>query len=312
MRNVSVVGLAAAAAAAAFFGAGMLRSAREAPVAQPAAPNLFPFVRSLEGTFPDGALQADPADRLVVSEDLMRLFEYYLVAVGEKPLPEIRRETERALDDRLKPSAAREAKELLGRYLAYKQALAEAEKNPRIAGTGLDAVRGRLDAIRQTRSRFFSEEESAAMFATEDAMHVDAVARLEIAQDKSLSESQRTQRLASLDAALPPALREARDSSMQIVRLEEKATQLRTQGASEDEVYRMRAAALSPEAAARMADVDREEVAWKQRIGAYLAQRQQILDARASPSAGDLEAALQQLRQAHFSADEQLRLPAYE
>ncbi|HEY0846392.1 MAG TPA: lipase secretion chaperone [Noviherbaspirillum sp.] len=312
MRTLSVVGFAAAAAAAAFFAAAMLRGAPEEPVAPPAAPNLFPFVRSLEGTVPDGEVQSDPADRLVVSEDLMRLFEYYLVAIGEKSLDDIRRETERALDERLTPGAAREAKELLGRYLAYKQALADAEKHPQLAGSGLAAVRGRLDAIRQTRARFFSDMESAAMFATEDAMHADAIARLEISLDTSLSDSQKTERLAALDAALPASLREARDSALQIVRLEEQASRLRSQGASEDDVYRMRAAALSPEAAARMAEVDREESEWKQRIAAYLAERHRVLAASASQSPADREATLQQLRQAYFSADEQLRLPAYE
>lgn len=312
MKTPHVVGLAAAAAAAAFFGTSLLRAAPEEQAAPAAASNLFPFVRSFEGTMPDGELRTDPAERLVVTEDLMRLFEYYLVAVGEKSLDEIRRETERALDERLKPGPAREAKELLGRYLAYKQALADAEKNPGMAGASLAAVRGRLEAIRETRRKFFSDAESAALFGTEDAMHADAVARLEISQDKSFSDKEKAERLAALDANLPAPLREARDSALQIILLEERAAQLRGKGASEDDVYRMRAAALSPEAAARMAEVDREESEWKQRITSYLAERRRVLDTNATQAPAEREAALQQLRQALFTPEEQLRLPAYE
>lgn len=312
MRTRSIASLAAAAIAAAFFGTSLMPQKKEEPVAPPAAPNLFPFVRSLEGTRPDGQLQEDPADRLVVSEELVRLFDYYLVAVGERPLDDIRREIERELDARLKPGAARDAKALLGRYLGYKEALLELERNPRIAGASIDAMRGRLEAMQEVRARFFSEAEAQAMFGVEDALHLDAVARLEISQDRSLDDGQKRERLAALDAALPAPLREARESALQIVRLEEAAHALRSKGASEDEVYRMRAAALSPEAAARMADVDREEAEWRQRIHTYLSARKRLLDASAPQAPADRELLLQQLRQAHFSDDEQRRLPAYE
>lgn len=312
MKTISIVGFAAAAIAAAFFGTGLMQSKPEETAAAPAAPNLFPFVRSLDGTSPDGNVQEDIADRLVVGEDLVRLFDYYLVAVGEKPLDEIRREIERELDARLTPGAARDAKALLARYLSYKQALLDVEKNPQLTGAGIDAMRARLHAMQQTRRQFFSETEAQAMFGMEDAMHLDAVARLEVSQDKSLSDKQKTERIAALDAALPAPLREARDAALQIVRLEESANALRSKGASEDEVYRMRATALSPEAAARMAEVDREDQEWRQRIAAYRAERMRVLDAIRTLPAAERESALQQLRQARFSDEEQLRLPAYE
>ncbi len=82
--------------------------------------------------------------------------------------------------------------------------------------------------------------------------------------------------------------------------LEESAAAMRAQGASEDEVYRMRAASLTPEAATRLADLDREEAAWKSRIASYQARR------TADP------VALQKLRDELFTTDEQKRLGAYE
>jgi lipase chaperone LimK len=94
------------------------------------------------------------------------------------------------------------------------------------------------------------------------------------------------------------------------VRLEEAAQQIRAQGGSEDDVYRMRAAATSPEAANRLADVDRDEAAWKARIAAYQAQRAAVLSAPGSDA--DRAAAMGDLRNRLFTPEEQQRLAAYE
>lgn len=85
---------------------------------------------------------------------------------------------------------------------------------------------------------------------------------------------------------------------------------MRTQGASEDEIYRVRAAGLSAEAAAQLAGMDREETAWQRRIHIYLAERGRLLDGRL-PGAEQTEA-LQRMRDARFTPEEQDRLAAHE
>lgn len=303
--------IGAAALAAALFATLMLRQHEADPVPKPRTePNLFPFVRSMEGTRPDGEIKVGADDALVVDAQLGRLFDYYLAAVGEKSVAEIRTEIEHELDRRLKPAAAREAKLLLTRYLDYKRALVDVEKDlQKTAGSG-GTARARLTAMQQLRTRFFSATETDGLFGFDDSYDMDAVARLEINQDKSLSAAQKKEKLAALDAAMPAALREAREAPLVVVKLEESAQKMRAQGASEDDIYRMRAAALTPEAAARLAAVDQEELAWKNRIAAYQAERNKLTGANL-PEA-DRQAALQQLREARFSPDEQRRLTAYE
>lgn len=66
--------------------------------------------------------------------------------------------------------------------------------------------------------------------------------------------------------------------------------------------YTQTQSALSPEAAARMADVDRSEAAWKSRITAYLAVRSNL----------DNQEAVTALRNRLFDANEKKRLTAYE
>lgn len=302
-----MIGMAALAAAFAGFS---MQAPEPANAAAPASqPDLFPFVRSLEGTVPDGEV-AVAAEEFVASAGLVLLFDYYLSAVGEKPLDAICAEIERELDQRLKPGAASEARRLLAHYLAYKRDLADIEKNAQAAGGSLQAIRTRFALMQDARRRHFSAREIQAMFGESDASDMDAIARLEISQDPGLSEEQKRDRFAQLDAALPPAVREAREEPLRIARLEDSAQKMRAQGASEDDIYRMRAAALSPEAAARMAEVDREDKAWRERIAAYLAERNRLL-AGPLPDA-ERQALLAQLQQDRFTPDEQKRLPAYE
>lgn len=285
------------------------RPAPVAAAARQATP--FPFVRSLEGTSPDANLRVDEHQALVVDAALGRLFDYYLAAQGEQSLPAIRAEIEAELRRRLQPSAAAEAIRLLGRYLDYKQALVTVESTLQKSASSAHAARDRLLAMQQTRARFFSPQESAGLFGFEDAYNSDAVARMEISQNPALNEIQKTQQFAALDAQLPPALRAARDAPLQVVRLEEEVSKVRKQGGSDDEVYRLRASTLTPEAAARLSEVDRDEAQWKQRIEAYLGERK-VLQARSAASPTEQVAALQQLRESRFTAEELPRLVAYE
>ncbi|RJF99273.1 lipase secretion chaperone [Noviherbaspirillum saxi] len=302
---------AAAISAALMLWLALMPREELAPMQASPEPNLFAFVRSLEGTRPDGNLQIDGGD-LVVSAELVRMFDYYLAATGEKPLQAIRAEIEHDIDTRLKGRAAEQARQLLTRYVDYKHALLDIDTKPVSGAVGGTAVRQRFAAMQEVRLRFFSQQEIEAMFAMEDAGALDAIARLEIRQDQSLTSEEKQIRLAALDASLAPALRDAREEPMKIVRLEQSIANMRNSGASEDEIYRARAAALNPEAAARLSELDRDEESWNKRIADYRSQRQCILNAAMPLSEANRATALEQLRQSGFTPEEQLRLAAYE
>ncbi|MBY0238110.1 MAG: lipase chaperone [Burkholderiaceae bacterium] len=294
--------------AAAMLGGWLYRGAEAPPVAPPApgGERYFAFVRSMQGTTPDGAVKHDGADALVVDAELGHLFEYYLAGLGEASLDAVRAEAARELDKRLRPAAATEARRLLDAYLAYKRALADVERHLRPAGKLAQDARARHDAMLALRRQYFTPKEAAGLFGATDAYAEDTIARLELDAERSLSAPQRALKLAELDARLPPQLREQRDAPLRIVRLEEQVAQRRAQGADDNEIYRLRAATLDTSAAARMADVDREEAAWQRRMQSYLAERKQLI-----AQAGDAQAE-QTLRNAHFSPEEQRRLGAYE
>jgi lipase chaperone LimK len=214
----------------------------------------------------------------------------------------VRAEIERELDRTLQPQASAAAKRVLARYIAYRQAMATLEADRRLVGPGAAALKRRLAALHELRAQYFSEREMAAIFGREEAANADALARLEIRDDRTLTAQQKRDRLAALDASLPADVRAAREAPLKIVHVQEEAERLRASGAGEDDVFRLRAAAFGADAAVRLADVDREEAAWKRRIEAYLAERRGLHD----------EAAVAALRSRMFSADEQRRLAAYD
>ena len=262
-----------------------------------------PFVPSMVGTKPDGDLK-EANNELIVDAELGHMFDYYLNALGEKNLAAIEVEAERELRRKLSPAAAEQARRLMGRYLDYKRALAEVDKNPAIKGTTAEAVRGRLLAMQKVRAKFFSPKENEGLFGFSDAYDRDAVARLEIADDKTLSEAEKAKRYAAVDAARPPAVREAQDAPLQLVRMEQEAQRIRAAGGSEQDVYQMRAKAVSADVAAGLAELDQQEAQWKAKYAAYKAEQGKL---QALPEANRL-AALQQFKQSNFNMEDHRRL----
>lgn len=275
------------------------------PSASPrAADTATAFVPSMQGTRPDGELRGGV--RLVIDAELRYLFDYYLAALGEADLPAIRAQIEAELQRRLPAGPAAQAKRLLAQYLAYKRALVNLERELQPQANPAEAARVRLHAMQRLRNAYFSAQESTALFGASDAQDSDALARLDIAYDKSLNPAQRQARYAALDSQLTPQQRAERAAPTRIQRLEAEVEAARAAGADDNEIYRRRATALSPDAAARLAELDRETAAWQRRIVAYQAERSRLLSQQAG------EAALQQLREARFSPMEQKRLGAYE
>ncbi len=278
-----------------------------------------PFAASMRDTVPDGDLRSMQQDAsgtaataALAYGELRRMFDYYLSAVGEQSIEAITQQIRSELARRLPPVQAQKAQRLLGLYIAFKSELVRLESQPQLAGPGVQAVRARLLAMQDLRSRYFSAAENEGMFGFDDAYDLDAISRLEVSQNAALSAQEKAQRYAALDAAMPAALREQRDASSVVVRVEQQAQEMRAKGASEDDIYRMRAKAFDPEAAARLADVDREEQAWKARIAQYLDQRSKLMQTLTQSSASERQTAIAQLQQSQFTAEERPRLAAYE
>lgn len=277
---------------------------------EPVGPAPAAFSPALKGTVPDGNLQV-AGDTLTVTEDLRRLFDYYLSTFGQRDVGQIEAEIGRELDAKLPPAAARQAREVLKRYLDYKRALVDLEKDPSIAGNSPASLQARLAAMQKVRARFFNTQEALALFGSEERDAVDVLARQEIRDDASLSAGERQARLAALDAKLPPEALAARQAPVQHLQLADTVAAAREKGATPEQIFHIRELSVGAAAAERLAVLDREDDAWRQRIQQYLADRAIILKDTARSDA-QKDSAVQQLRDARFNADEQRRLSAYE
>ncbi len=277
------------------------------------------LVRSHDGTVPDGDLhlwgQGKGLSTLgngLPYAELRRMFDYFLSGLGEQNLAGIVARIDQEIQAQLPAAQTPAAKALLRKYLAYKEALVALDSNQAAQGQGVDAIRHRFNAMLALRARFFTPREDEAMFGFDDAYDRDAIARLEVHQNPSLSEAQKRERLGVLDAAMPAALKAEREAPRQIINLENQVAALRSQGGTDAQVFDMRAKALNPEAAQRLAVVDREEREWQTRIADYQRERQRVQQANANSSTSERDAALAQLQQSRFSPAEIPRLAAYE
>lgn len=268
------------------------------------------FAASFSGTKPDGQFRLI-GDRLQLDSRLLEFFDYYLTALGERSLPDIRKQIEIELDHNLPALAATEAKQLLERYINYRAALTDIDKYRNAGSDVIDALRQRLTAVRNARSRHFSPEQVKALFGSQQLDEEQALARLEIQQDPNLTPDQKASRLLQLDAQLTHEQRREREAPVQHALLEQEVLTARKNGASDAQIYQLRTHKLGAEAAERLSVVDKEELQWRTRIDSYLAERN-ILQTNAQLPSADRDQAISRLRNERFSEQEQLRLSAFE
>jgi len=260
-------------------------SARASTAPMPARPDVAGAVPpaalpgSLEGTDPDGAVEADAGGHLIISLELRRLFDHFLAASGEEPVATMRARIIAVLHARLPDAAAAEAIAILDRYLAYREAAR------RLVPPSSD-LRAGLDQVHELRSKMFSPAVVQAFFADEEAATYAALARRDVLADTTLSPAERERRFAEIDARTPPAVLAARAAATAPIDELNREAQLRAAGASAPEIAAARTAALGADAAARLADLDRAHAAWDARLAQFRAERAAVL---ADPALGDAE-----------------------
>jgi lipase chaperone LimK len=281
-------------------------SAAPAPGGSPVAPTPepAPLPGSLAGSEPDGGLVRGADGRFVPTRDALDLFDYFLAASGEEPDARIRSRIEAAIAARLDDPAP--ALELLDRHLAYRAEARELFADEFAATLPLER---RLQRIRELRRAHFGDELADALFAAEEEGWRVDVERLRVLHDPALAEHERAARLAALEAELPEPVLEARAAATAALSLRRDEARLRAEGATDAELDALREARFGPEAATRLAALDRARAEWDARVAAYRAERERVA-AEEPDDAEARAAALAALRDARFSGAERLRIEA--
>ncbi len=271
------------------------------------APATPPLPASLRDTDVPGGFAVDADGRFRATRDALDLFDYYFSASGEEPDEQIRRRVEAEIDARLASPAREGALAFLDAYLRYRE-----QARALFAGGFEDLpLEIRFQRIREVRRSVFGAADAEALFgAEEDRIRVE-LERRRVAQDPTLAPEARDRRLAALDERLPPDVREARTEARAALDLRDAEARLRAQGAGDAEIHTLREQRFGPEAAARLAALDRERDAWQARLDEWRATREGLERELADdPSA--LAQARDAARAERFSASERVRVRALE
>lgn len=279
-------------------GGAPARASRASP------PDPGPLPASLRGSEPDGALVTDASGAFVATPDALDLFDYYLAASGEEPLERSVSRIEREIRARVAPPEP--ALELLARYLAYREAVRELVESEGLASLPLER---RLQRLRELRRGLFGPELAATLFEAQEERERAALAWQRIAQDPQLDPVERAERRAALEREWPEAERARRERVTVAQRWLERESALRGEGASGGEIQALREREFGPEAAARLADLDRARAAWSARVEHYRAERAR-LEGEAFRDEAEAAAALAALQERLFQGPELVRVRA--
>ena len=236
-----------------------------------------PLPRSLKGTTPAGVFAANSDGTLRLDEGVRDRFDYYLSALGEDSIGNVKARIK--ADAFALPKKARtRVADLLSRYLQLRDSGHESDAT----------LPERLTRVQQLRREILGAEAAAAFFAHDEA--VDAV----FAQ---IGDGQRT--ATDLEASLPDDVRDAREKSALPLTMFERE---QTMGAARSvDVALIREQAFGAEARARLEALDVIRADRASRVDAFKRARTQLA------SSPDSAARIEDLFQRIFPSSEQAR-----
>lgn len=234
-----------------------------------------------------------------LTRELRNTLEALLLEAGDAADPATLKQRLAALVGRhFAPDLATRALAMAERYVDYRVALGQLRapadlKDPR-------AMRSALAEREQLRRQHFQAEEYEALFAHEAELDQYTLARLEIAHNPALTAQQKELALREAQAGLSPERQAERAGATLHVAVAQQTQQFNAQGTDERTRHATRSAQYGEEAARALAQLDRDETDWQNRLDQYSQAQAQTTDS----------AALQQLRQQLFTPQEQQRLAA--
>ncbi|WP_321840116.1 lipase secretion chaperone [Burkholderia cepacia] len=237
-------------------------------------------------------LPLGPDGRLAKRRAVRDFFDYFLLAQHDLTPDELDALVAREVAAQpIGAPAQREALDLWPRYRACLAAL-DAQPGTVQPGTRIDpdAIAGELERRAALASRWLGDW-STPFFADAFRQQHDDLDRIRIARDPALSDAQKRERLAALDQALPPDMRDAHE---QLARQREAVATVARLDARRATPDALRAQ-LGADVSARVVRQRQDDDAWQARYRDYEAERERLV---AAPDARDAQ--LAQLLQRDF------------
>lgn len=282
---------------------GINRQLSEQPAAQLTTPGALP--PSLQGASHGIRLQVDSSGKLVLDPQLLQLFDFYFNAINEEPIEKILLRIHNDLASQVQGPALAQARDLLKRYLDYRLAMIDLPKGN--SEPTAEAFEQHLQALAQLRGQYFSEAEIQAFFSSDISQDEFMLAQLSL-HERGLSPEEYRVQLAQLEAQLPTEQRLARQQVSRDGELYETTEAMRQAGASDEEIYQLRAKTLDPQAASELQKLDAERRDWQARLQTYAQARNSLR--QSGLSATDQQDAINKLQISSFNELERKRVSA--
>ncbi|WP_175915644.1 MULTISPECIES: lipase secretion chaperone [unclassified Burkholderia] len=244
-------------------------------------------------------LPLDAGGHLAKARAVRDFFDYCLTARSDLNAAALDALVVREIAAQLDGTAAQpEALDVWHRYRAYLDALAKLPEAGAVDKSDLSALQLALDQRASIASRTLGDW-SQPFFGSEQWRQRYDLARLKIAQDRTLTDAQKAERLAALAQQMPADERAAQQKADRQQAAIDQIAQLQKSGATSDAMRAQLTQTLGPEAAARVAQMQEDDASWQSRYADYAAQRAQIGAAGLSPQ--DRDAQIAALRQRMFT-----------
>lgn len=158
------------------------------------------------------------------------------------------------LAEALPEETAQQLLELLQNYSEYRQAEQDL-RNTLSAARDNDSPLANYDQIKALRRSYLGDQVASGLFSEEEAQLPYMVEAMAVARDASLSEEERAQKLAALQAGFNEAASRM-DSPLAEKVLAARVARLRAEGASDAEIFAVRNDVLGSAEAQRLAELD--------------------------------------------------------
>lgn len=228
---------------------GTAGSATENSLAQPVV------VSSLVGSLPDGAVNIDEHGNVLIDQDLHRLFDHFLTAVGELGPDEIRQRLLHTASDYLSLDQLEQLRDHFDAYVEYLQAA----DHLALSFQEHEQASSQLETIKSLRRQYLGEMMADAFFAEEEAYAAYVMSGTLAAVD------------APEDMKLKWLQAEDQSTAFHDVLLENHL--YNEMALSEADRLQMRTEAYGNEVALKLAALDAQQQKWQAEVDLYLARR---------------------------------------
>jgi len=285
---------------------------------------LLKKTRSLSGTEVEDNLQLTENNELIVTIDVINLFDHFLFASGEVSNDVIEQGTREYLMSRLQEPALSEALDIFENYMSYIEAQetanAEAMRdldpnsihniNPYEAlgqGEGkkeemLVHLTDSLNQIKQARREYMGETVAEGIWAKDEYYDDYTLTRLEILADSDLSEEERVTQLIEHEETLPEDIRKENEGP---VRHSKIASSVK-QAISLEQAHQLNSERYGPDAADRLSALQEKRLQFNIKYEIYRREKENVDSSGLSDQ--DKRLSITNLRNRHFDSQEVKRV----